>query len=254
MAFDMSLIRRIRHVGLRVVFVFGIIEAILSIALIIAFAALGAGITGFLVWTMIVSILTSLFLFPLTFMERFNKASSRFGTLGKTNLHARSAFISTIAGELLWTGITWVLWISAASISGGLRFGGCGALKNPGLIFTCFGAGIMGLIGWITWAGFSIYFWLILILSIIQHTRGNKHHWGQTIADADLFAPAGAPPPNAQSSIMPIAAGKPSYASSIGDASLAHSDPYDPKNSVPDASRPGYLTTPSGQNAGYYHA
>jgi len=104
----------------------------------------------------------------------------------------KGAFTSLVVVELSWLGLLWVLWLAsgaAAADKNSVTFvSGCGYI-NDILDRACReAAGIEAFtfLNWIILMGYTI---VLLVLSIIGHTRGHKI-WTSTVGEAPFLAPA----------------------------------------------------------------
>jgi len=125
-------------------------------------------------------------------------------------------FTSMIAVELSWLSILWVLWLATAADSaqaGQATFiSGCDYIDSTVKAACQQTAGIQAFsfLNWIILMGYTI---LILVLSLIAHSRQHTGVWKSSVAQAPFFAPSAAPaipPVTSQPAAAPAASYGPS--------------------------------------------
>ncbi|KIJ52343.1 hypothetical protein M422DRAFT_776029 [Sphaerobolus stellatus SS14] len=121
-----------------------------------------APVPSWLGYTLAVSIITWLILIPIFIIDL---------------LGIGLALIFVIA-ELVWTFILMVLWVAAAgSITNVLPPSGC---------IGCSELQALDAFAWLSWITILAWFIMLLVLSIISHSRGHRGVWRQPVSDTQF--------------------------------------------------------------------
>ncbi|KAJ7367895.1 hypothetical protein DFH08DRAFT_1070694 [Mycena albidolilacea] len=109
---------------------------------------------------------------------------------------AGTAFTSMIVVELSWLSILWVLWLATAADSAQVAantFVSCSDYFLKSIEGACrqtSGIEAFAFLNWIILLGYTI---LILVLSLIAHSRQHTGVWKSSVAQAPFFTPSAAP-------------------------------------------------------------
>ncbi|KAF7330772.1 hypothetical protein MVEN_02416100 [Mycena venus] len=163
------------------------------------------------------------------------------------------AFTSMIAVELSWLSILWVLWLATAADTAQAAqntfISGCDYF-NDTVEGACRQTAAIQAFSFLNWLILMFYTLLILVLSIIAHSRQHTGVWKSSVAQAPFFTPSAAPaipPVTSQTDAAPPA--------SYGPSTVSPGSPggYEAQHIVHSASASQGGTGPASVQAGTVH-
>ncbi|KAJ7265832.1 hypothetical protein B0H12DRAFT_1099718, partial [Mycena haematopus] len=122
-------------------------------------------------------------------------------------MNSGAAFTSMVIVEISWLSIIWVLWLATAAdgaqAAQNTFISNCGDYFDNTVKAACQETSAIQAFSFLNWIILMPYTILILILSIIAHSRQHTGVWKSSVAEAPFFTPSAAP-------AIPLATAQPS--------------------------------------------